>query len=413
MADGEFIMGCLLTEGYEIANRIEDADVLVYNTCAVKTPTENRVIDILKKAPKTKRVIVTGCLPLINFDRLKKEVRFDGILGPAPGLKIVEVIQRVARNERVILLNGDVKPGLDLPRCFKNSIVSVIPVAYGCLGACSYCCVVFARGRLRSYSIDEIIDRLKSDVASGAKEVWLTSQDMACYGRDIGVTLADLLEEICNIEGSFLVRIGMMTPNCTLDILDRLVEAYKHRKIFKFLHLPVQSGDDEVLKRMQRFYTIEDFNQIVAMFRKAIPNITIATDVICGFPGETAEAFEKTVHLIEKVKPDIVNVSKFFPRPNTPAEKLKPKIPPSEIKGRSRKMAEFVRRIGLERSQSWIDWKGQILIDEEGKKPGSWVGRNFAYKPVVVKSKESLLGRIVNVHVVQAFQTYLKAEILN
>ncbi|MFQ5759106.1 MAG: radical SAM protein, partial [Candidatus Bathyarchaeia archaeon] len=252
-----------------------------------------------------------------------------------------------------------------------------------------------------------------SDVASGAKEVWLTSQDMACYGRDIGVTLADLLEKICNIEGTFLVRIGMMTPNYTLANLDRLVEAYQHRKIFKFLHLPVQSGDDEVLRRMQRFYTIEDFNQIVAMFRKAIPNITIATDVICGFPGETSEAFEKTMHLIEKVKPDIVNVSKFFPRPNTPAEKLEPKIPPSEIKERSKKMAELVRRIALEKNQAWKDWKGQILVDEKGKKPGSWIGRNFAYKPVVVKSRESLLGRIVNVHVVKAFQTYLRAELLN
>ena len=411
MADGEFIMGCLLAEGYEITNRIEDADVLVYNTCAVKTPTENRMIDILKKAPKTKKVIVTGCLPLINFDRLKKKVRFDGILGPAPGPKIVEVIRRVARNEQVILLTGDVKPGLDLPRCFKNSIVSIIPVAYGCLGACSYCCVVFARGRLRSYSIDEIVDRVKSDVASGAKEVWLTSQDMACYGRDIGVTLADLLEEICNIEGVFTVRIGMMTPNYTLNILNRLVEAYQHKKIFKFLHLPVQSGDNEVLKRMQRFYTIEDFNQIVVMFRKAIPKITIATDVICGFPGETAEAFEKTIHLIEKVTPDIVNVSKFFPRPNTPAEKLKQKIPPSEIKERSKKMAELVRRIASEKNQAWTNWKGQILIDEKGKKPDSWIGRNFTYKPIVVKSRESLLGKIVNVHVVKVFQTYLKAEI--
>lgn len=411
MADGEFIIGGLLAEGYEITNRIEDADVLVYNTCAVKTPTENRMIDILKKAPKTKKVIVTGCLPLINFDRLKKEVRFDGILGPAPGLKIVEVIRRIARNERVIFLTGDIKPGLDLPRCLKNSIVSIVPVAYGCLGACSYCCVVFARGRLRSYSIDEIVDRVKKDVASGAKEVWLTSQDMACYGRDIGVTLADLLEKICNIEEPFLVRIGMMTPNHTLNILDRLVEAYQHKKILRFLHLPVQSGDNEVLKRMQRFYTIEDFNQIVVMFRKAIPKITIATDVICGFPGETAEAFEKTIHLMEKVTPDIVNVSKFFPRPNTPAEKLKQKIPPSEIKERSKKMAELVRRIASEKNQAWTNWKGQILIDEKGKKPDSWIGRNSAYKPIVVRSRESLLGRIVNVHVVKAFQTYLKAEI--
>jgi len=413
MADGEFIIGCLLTEGYEIANRIEDADILVYNTCAVKTPTENRVIDLLKKAPKTKKVIVTGCLPLINFERLKKEVRFDGILGPAPGHRIVDVIQRVARNERVILLTGDVKPGLHLPRCFRNSIVSIVPVAYGCLGACSYCCVVFARGHLRSYSIDEIVDRVKSDVASGAKEVWLTSQDMACYGRDIGVTLADLLENICNIEGTFFVRVGMMTPNYALKILDRLVEVYQHRKIFSFLHLPVQSGDDEVLSRMQRFYTIEDFNQIVATFRKAIPDITIATDVICGFPGETSEAFEKTVHFIEKVKPDIVNISKFFPRPNTPAEKLKPKIPPNEIKQRSKKMAELVKRIALEKNQAWINWKGSIVIDEKGKKLGSWIGRNFAYKPIVVKSEESLLGRIVNVRVRKAFPTYLEAEILN
>ena len=413
MADGEFITGCLSTEGYEIADRIEDADVLVYNTCAVKTPTENRMIDLLKKTPKTKKVIVTGCLPIINFDRLKREVRFDGILGPAPGLKIVEVIQRVVRNERVMLLNAGTKPGLDLPRCFENSIVSIVPVAYGCLGACSYCCVVSARGRLRSYSIDEIVDRVKNDVASGAKEVWLTSQDMACYGQDIGVTLIDLLEKICTIEGTFQVRIGMMTPNYALDILERLVEAYKRRRIFKFLHLPVQSGDNEVLKRMQRFCTKEDFNQIVRNFRKAIPNITIATDVICGFPGETSEAFEKTLHLMEKVKPDIVNISKFFPRPNTPAEKLKPKIQPREINERSRKMAELVKSISLEKNHAWIDWKGQILIDEEGKKPDSWIGRNFAYKPIVVESNESLLGRTVNVHVVKAFQTYLKAEILN
>jgi len=404
-------MGCLSTAGYEIADRIDDADVVLYNTCAVKTPTENRMIDILKKAPNTKRVIVTGCLPLINFDRLKREVKFSGILGPAPGLKTIEVLKRVARDERVILHTGDVKPGLDLPRCSENSIVSIIPVAYGCLGACSYCCVVLARGRLRSYSIDEIGDRVQSDVASGAKEVWLTSQDMACYGRDRGETLAALLEKVCSIKEKFAVRIGMMTPNYTLSILNRLVDAYQHEKILKFLHLPVQSGDNEILKRMQRFYTVRDFNQIVAEFRKAIPNMTIATDIICGFPGETAEAFERTMHLIEEVQPDIVNVSKFFPRPNTPAEKLEPKIDPSETKERSRKITKLVRRIALEKNQAWIGWRGQILIDENGKKPSSWIGRNFAYKPIVVKSKKSLLGKTVDVHVAKAFQTYLEAEI--
>lgn len=413
MADGEFIMGCLLKAGYRIVNEIEDAEILVYNTCAVKTPTENRMIDLLKKTPKTKRVIVTGCLPLINFDRVKKEVRFDGVLGPSPGSKIVEAIQRIARNERVLLLDENVKPCLDLSRCARNPIVSIVPVGYGCLGSCSYCCVVYARGRLRSHSMKEIVDRVRKDVAYGAKEVWLTSQDMACYGRDIGVTLTDLLEKVCHVEGTFLVRIGMMTPNYTLDILDRLVKAYKHGKVFKFLHLPVQSGDNKVLKRMQRFYTVEEFKQIVARFREAIPNITIATDVICGFPGETKEAFKRTMQLVEEVKPDIVNVSKFFPRPNTPAEKMEPKIPPSEIKKRSRKMAELVRRVAFEKNKAWIKWRGPILIDERGKKLDSWIGRNFAYKPIVVKSKETLLGKNVNVQVTKAFQTYLRAEILN
>jgi MiaB-like tRNA modifying enzyme len=413
MADGEFITGCLLEAGYEVVQRVKDADVLIYNTCAVKTPTENRMIDILKKTPETKKLVVTGCLPLINFDRLKKEIGFDGVLGPAPGPKIVEVLQRIAHDEQVIMLTSSAKPGLEIPRRCGNPVVSIVPVSYGCLGACSYCCVVFARGHLRSYSIDEIVNRVREDVTSGAREVWLTSQDMACYGRDIGTTLPDLLEEICKIDGEFFVRVGMMTPNHVLDTLDRLVEAYRHRKVFKFLHLPLQSGDNEVLERMRRFYTVEDFLRIVSRFRKTLPKMTIATDVICGFPGETAEAFEGTLRLIEKVKPDIVNISKFFPRPKTPAERLEPKIPPREIKERSRIMTRLAMKIALEKNRKWINWKGQVLIDEKGNKPDSWVGRNFAYKPIVVKSEDSLVGETINVRVVKAFETYLEAEIVS
>jgi len=273
--------------------------------------------------------------------------------------------------------------------------------------------VVFARGHLRSYSIDEIVNRVREDVASGAREVWLTSQDMACYGKDIGTSLPDLLEKVCKVEGEFFVRVGMMTPNHALDILDGLVEAYRHRKVFKFLHLPIQSGDNEMLERMRRFYTVEDFLRIVSRFRKALPKITVATDVICGFPGETAEAFEGTLRLIEKVKPDIVNISKFFPRPKTPAEKLEPKVPPREIKERSRIMTRLAMKIALEKNREWINWKGQVLIDEKGNKPDSWVGRNFAYKPIVVKSRDSLVGETVNVRVVKAFETYLEAEIVS
>jgi len=418
MADGEFMVGCLLKAGFEVVEAVEEADVLIYNTCAVKTPTENRMIEFLKRtgAMKDKRLMVTGCLPLINFERLKAGVEFDGVLGPSCGARVVEAVRRVLGNERVVWLNGnaEAKSCLDMPRHAMNPVVSIVPVAQGCLGSCSYCCVVFARGPLRSCSVDEVVKRVRRDLSSGAMEVWLTGQDMACYGRDIGVSLADLLNAVCEIEGAFWVRVGMMTPSLVLDMLPELVEIFKNERIFKFVHLPVQSGDDDILRRMNRRYSVGDFKRIVEAFRKAIPSITLATDVICGFPGEGAEAFEGTLRLIEDLKPDVVNISKFFPRPKTQAEKMTPEVPPLEVTARSRKMADLTRRISLEKNTAWMNWKGRILLDERGKQPGSVIGRNFAYKPVVVKSEHhSKLGSFVNAHVTRTFQTYLECEIID
>ncbi|MCW4015198.1 MAG: tRNA (N(6)-L-threonylcarbamoyladenosine(37)-C(2))-methylthiotransferase [Candidatus Bathyarchaeota archaeon] len=410
LADGEFIAGCLSEAGFELVSDPENADVLVYNTCAVKSPTENRIIDILKRVPKDKRLVVTGCLPVINFERLKREVVFDGVTGPAPGELIVDVVGRVVAGERMVCLDDVWDSGLCLPRVPVNPVVSVVPINYGCLGECSYCCVHFARGRLRSNSVDAIVEQVKRDLSFGAKEVWLTSQDTACYGKDIGVSLVDLLNQVCEVEGEFFVRLGMMNPDHVLGMLDELVEAYSCEKVFKFLHLPVQSGDDGVLRLMNRRYTVDDFRLVVLAFREKIPMLTLSTDVICGFPGESKEAFENTKNLVAEVKPDVVNVSKFFSRPKTPAEKLVP-IPSKELNRRSKELSALVRRISFEKNKSWIGWEGRVLIDELGKE-GSWMGRNFAYKPVVVKTDESLLGRFVSVRVVRAFSTYLEAQIV-
>jgi len=410
LADGEVIAGCLSKAGFEVVDEPQDAEILLYNTCAVKSPTENRVIDILRKAPRDKRLVVTGCLPLINFERLKNEVEFDGVTGPAPGAKIVEILCRVAAGEKVVYLLGVSKPSLCLPRIPVNPVVSVVPINYGCLGNCSYCCVHFARGQLRSYLIDEIVERVKQDLVSGAKEVWLTSQDTACYGKDIGASLSDLLRRICEIEGEFFVRVGMMNPNHVMEMLDELVETYKCGRVFKFLHLPVQSGDDEVLELMNRRYTVEEFKTVVQAFREEIPRLTLSTDVICGFPGESRDAFEQTKKLVREIQPDIVNVSKFFSRPRTPAEKMV-SLPPKEVKMRSREVAELSRMISFERNRAWMGWEGTVLFDEKGKGE-SWMGRNFAYKPVVVKGGESLVGTFVQVRVVNAFSTYLEAEVV-
>jgi threonylcarbamoyladenosine tRNA methylthiotransferase CDKAL1 len=414
LADAEVLAGCLAKAGCELSDSASAADVVIYNTCAVKGPTENRMITALKRAPRGKKLIVAGCLSIINFERLCREVRFDGVVGPAAGEEIADVVRRVMEGKKVVALEAALtaKPTLKLPQLRSNPVISVVPVSYGCLGSCAYCCVAFARGKLRSYTINEVAERVQKDLAAGAKEFWVTSQDTACYGRDMGVNLATLLEVLGDLEGDFKVRIGMMTPNMVADILDELIEAFRNSKVFKFVHLPVQSGDDSVLKQMRRFYTVHEFKEVVDAFRDAFPKVTLATDVICGFPGETRDAFENTLKLIGKVKPDIVNVSKFFARPRTAAAEMHNAfVKPKEIKRRSSEAAKLVKRISLERNQRWIGWTGEVLMDEKGKVPGSWIGRNVAYKPITVKSSANLFGKTLHVKVVKAFSTHLAGTV--
>jgi threonylcarbamoyladenosine tRNA methylthiotransferase CDKAL1 len=410
LADGEVLTGCLAEAGYKLANSVLEADIVVYNTCAVKGPTENRAIAVLKRVPKGKKLIVAGCLPLINFERLNREVRFDAAVGPAVGTKIADVMKRVVEGEKVVALEGALlaKPALSLPRLRSNPMVSVVPVSYGCLGSCAYCCVASARGRLRSYAVKEVTERVRNDLAAGTKELWVTSQDTACYGRDIGTNLAALLKAVCNVEGDFRVRVGMMTPNLAKDMLSVLLEAFRSEKVFKFVHLPVQSGDDAVLGDMRRFYSVRDFMSVVDAFRGVFPEVTIATDVICGFPGETRKAFANTLNLIREVMPDVVNISKFFARPGTVAAKMDTGlVEPAEIKRRSSELTKLVKKASLKRNQRWVGWSGEVLVDEKGKTPGSWIGRNFAYKPVTLKNVANLLGETLRVKVVKGFSTYL------
>lgn len=413
VADGEVLAGCLSKAGFHLTTTESEADLLIYNTCAVKGPTENRIINEIKHAPKDKKIVVAGCLPKISFERLLREVHFDGAVGPSVGGEIVDVVTRVLAGERIVdLCNEEKKPLLSLPRQTSNPVVSIVPINYGCLGNCAYCCVVQARGHLRSYSIQEVTERVQKDYAFGAKEFWVTSQDTASYGRDIGTDLAELLFALGCLGGDFRVRVGMMTPNLVKDMQSRLIVAFKAEKVFKFLHLPVQSGDDAVLRCMRRFYTAAEFRETVDAFRADHPDLTLATDIIVGFPGETAVAFENTLRLLEEVKPDIVNVSKFFARPKTAAWKMKDGlVEKEEIKRRSTVASELVKRLSANRNLPWMGWIGEILVDEKGKVEGSWVGRNFAYKPIAIKSNDDLLGKTLKVKVVETLGTYLKGEL--
>jgi threonylcarbamoyladenosine tRNA methylthiotransferase CDKAL1 len=204
-----------------------------------------------------------------------------------------------------------------------------------------------------------------------------------------------------------------MTPNLVTDIQRRLIEGFGNEKVFKFLHLPIQSGDDAVLKSMRRLYTAKKFKEIVGAFRSEFPNLTLATDVIVGFPGETERAFQNTLDLLKEVEPDVTNVSKFFARPKTAAWDMKDDlVDKEETKRRSNVTSILVKQLSAKRNKRWVGWLGKVLIDEKGKVAGSWVGRNFAYKPIVIKSKTNLLGKTLSVKVVESSGTYLEGRVV-
>jgi len=228
-----------------------------------------------------------------------------------------------------------------------------------------------------------------------------------CYGYDINTNIANLLKKILEMKRDFKIRLGMGNPDFLLDYLDELIEVFKDPRMFKFLHIPVQSGSDNVLKHMKRNYTIDTFTEIIPRFRKIHPNITISTDIIVGYPDETDEDFKQTIQLLKKTMPDVINVSRFWTRPGTLAARKK-QLPTKTIKTRGQIMTKTYHEIALKQNKKWLNWEGKVIIDEIGKS-NSFVGRNFAYKPVIVKGNFEIGDEIeVKVNDVTAFDLRAK-----
>jgi len=411
--DFELMLGQLGAAGYRLADSPRMADAVIVNTCGVKKPTEDRVVERLRRLSRLgKPLIVAGCLPKINLEAVQKAAPdFAAVLDPRSVHNIVSAVRSAQRGEKnKVFFSERPLAKLEQPKVRLNPVTEIVAISEGCVGSCSFCCVRFARGTLSSFPREMIVERIRQAVCQGVKEVWITSQDNGAYGMDIGTSLDELLEECCRVEGKFMIRVGMMNPSHVLRMLPELIRSFKNEKIFKFLHLPVQSGDDEVLGKMNRMYTADEFKGTIRTFRQEIPEITISTDIICGFPSESPRSFKKTLDLVEETKPDIVNISKFFPRPNTPAENME-LIDASTVRNRSRRLAKLARRTSLNRNRRWLGWEGEVLIDEKGR-GSSWIGRNFAYKPIVIRSRKNMMGRVLQVKVAEASSTYLEAEII-
>jgi MiaB-like tRNA modifying enzyme len=412
--DLEIIIAALIEGGYAILDSPDFADIFFINTCGVKKPTEDRILSRLQLLQQSEKpIIISGCLPKINLQQIITMVpTFAAVLDPFSLDQVSTMMEQIESGKRNLIFFSDTPTiKLHLPRCRMNRVIDIMQISEGCLGTCTFCCTRFARRTLFSYPIPVIVNQVHHAVQEGRKEIWLTSQDTGIYGQDQNTSLAELLTCICSIKGFFKIRVGMMNPGHIHQSIDVLSKAFKHTKIFKFLHLPLQSGNDEILRSMNRFYTVDDFKSIIHTFRQEIPEITLATDMICGFPTEDETAFQDSLRIIKEVKPDIVNVSKFFSRPRTIAAKMK-QHPTQIVKRRSRQMSQLVKDIAKQQNQKWLHWRGDILIDEKGKNR-SWIGRNFAYKPIVVHSEKDLWGQHVNIYVENVFPTYLEATIVN
>ena len=391
LRESEIMTGLLDHSGYEIAKDGNESEVNVVNICTVKGDMTalKEIIRLKKKFPE-KKLIVAGCINESIIPKIKNLDKNISLVNTHNLGKISNVVENSLGNITLEFLDKKYEKKVNLPSVRKNPVIGIVPILNGCNYFCTFCSTKLVKGKLFSYPMDAIREDVKSHLKAGCKEIWITSNDTGAYMADQGgkPKLVELMEQILSVPMDFKVRIGMMNPGNTIPVLDKLIEIYKHPKMFKFLHIPVQAGNNEVLKAMNRKYSAEEFIKIAEDFRKEIPEITISTDVIVGFPSETEEQFNDTLKLIEKTRPDIINISKYALREGTLAAKMKQHLS-NELKRRSKLMMELHRKIARENNKKWVGWEGKALIDEKSKE-GSWIGRNYCYKHILLKGNFKL-----------------------
>ena len=402
------IMATVLSErGHEITENLNEAEVVIINTCAVRLETEERMKQRIRELRRTgKRLVVAGCLAGALPATVSALAPEASVLGPQAVERIAEVVESP---ERQVILEGT--KAVKVPRIFEGKIF-IVPIADGCAGECSFCITKLARRKLRSYPIREIVEAVKEAVAKGAVEVELTAQDTAAYGLDLGgkVRLPDLVEKVAEIEGNFMVRVGMMTPEQAMSIVDGLVEALNMEKVYKFVHLPVQSGSDKVLKLMNRKYTIDEYKRLVKELRSKVPGLSVATDIIVGHPGEDEEDFQQTLDLMKELRFERIHLAMYSIRPNTVSAGL-PQVPDSVKKERMKTAMGLYESIAYDIHSEYVGKTVEVLTTELGRK-GSVIGRLRNYIPVVVKN-ESSLGNWVKVVIEEASFYDLRGYKLN
>lgn len=410
-SDSEYMAGQLSAFGYALSDNPEEADLWLINTCTVKSPSQSAMETLISKGKTARKpLVVAGCVPQGSRDL--KELEGVSIIGVQQIDRVVEVVEETLKGYEVRLVSRKTLPALDLPKVRKNKFIEILPINVGCLGACTYCKTKHARGHLGSYTVNSLVERVRTVISGGVKEIWLSSEDTGAYGRDIGVSLPILLNAIVvelPLDGSTMLRIGMTNPPFILEHLKEIAEVLCHPCVYSFLHVPVQSGSDSVLSAMNREYTVSDFRTVVDTLKQLVPGMQIATDIICGFPGETDEDFTQTVNLIKEYKFPQVHISQFYPRPGTPAARMK-KVPSTEVKKRSRELTSVFESFSP--YEGMLGQTERIWITEIATDGIHLVGHTKGYVQVLVVAPENMLGTSTHVKITSVGRWSVFGEVI-
>lgn len=413
-SDGEYMAGQLAAYGYKITDNSAEADLWLLNSCTVKNPAEDHFRNSIKKAQEVnKKVVLAGCVP--QAQPRQDYLKGLSIIGVQQIDRVVEVVEETIKGHSVRLLgqkkdNGKRLGGarLDLPKIRKNPLIEIISINTGCLNACTYCKTKHARGDLASYPIEELVDRAKQSFQEGVCEIWLTSEDTGAYGRDIGTDLPTLLWKLVEAipEGAML-RLGMTNPPYILEHLEEMAKILNHPRVYAFLHIPVQSASDSVLMDMKREYCVADFRRVVDFLKEKVPGITIATDIICGFPGETDEDFQETMKLVEQYKFPSLFINQFYPRPGTPAAKMH-QVPAAVKKQRTKDLSQLFHSYNPYDHK--VGERQRVLVTEESFDSNYYVAHNPFYEQVLVPKDPALMGKMVEVNIYEAGKHFMKGQ---
>ena len=421
--DSENIKGIMEDLGYNEEENYEKADVIILNTCAIRENAHNKVVGILGRIKKLKEdnpniiTIIGGCMPQEEgiSNMLKNKYKWvDIVLGThniydIPSL-LDNVIKEKKQNIEVYSIEGDIIENIPVKR--DSNYKAWVNIQYGCDKFCSYCIVPYTRGKQRSRLPKDILKEINILKEKGYKEVTLLGQNVNAYGKDLDInyTMSNLLEDVAKTK---IDRIRFVTSHpwdFTSDMIDIIA---KYDNIMPYIHLPIQSGSDDILKKMNRKYTIEEYKKLFYELKSKIKNVSITTDIIVGFPNETEEDFQKTLDIYNELKYDLAYTFIYSPREGTPASKIEDNIPLEEKEARLQRLNKIVNKYAKEANEKYLGKTVSVLLEGYSDKGGKLMGYTDTMKLVNVKADPSLIGQIKEVLITGVKTWSMEGEIVS